>query len=146
MVVLGDQAPLSQPRQLRCPVATENRIRAGADAAMGYPRFGMLRLGVPAVRAELPPPTRAQTKQSGGELASGGRTTRAQNAAVQVGALRTALSQHARCHPQQLQPPTPSRLTRHAAGLPSRGSQPMARRGHGSVTACYASYLLACRR
>jgi hypothetical protein len=23
-------------------VATENRIRAGADAAMGYPRFGML--------------------------------------------------------------------------------------------------------
>src|SRR5215469_15696309 len=26
------------------PVATENRIRAGADAAMGYPRFGMLDL------------------------------------------------------------------------------------------------------
>src|SRR5438270_13415094 len=24
------------------PVATENRIRAGADAAMGYPRFGMI--------------------------------------------------------------------------------------------------------
>src|SRR6516165_6572003 len=29
----------------RCrPVATENRIRAGADAAMGYPRFAMLDL------------------------------------------------------------------------------------------------------
>ena len=28
----------------RIPVATENRIRAGADAAMGYPRFGMLDL------------------------------------------------------------------------------------------------------
>ena len=28
----------------RTPVATENRIRAGADAAMGYPRFGMLDL------------------------------------------------------------------------------------------------------
>ena len=29
-----------------CPtvVATENRIRAGADAAMGYPRFGMIDL------------------------------------------------------------------------------------------------------
>jgi hypothetical protein len=26
------------------PVATENRIRAGADAAMGYPRFGMIDL------------------------------------------------------------------------------------------------------
>ena len=25
-------------------MATENRIRAGADAAMGYPRFGMLDL------------------------------------------------------------------------------------------------------
>src|SRR6516162_11150682 len=61
----------------------------------------------PAIRAELPPPTRAQTKQSGGELASAGATTRAQNAAVQVGALRTAISQHARRHPQHLQPPTP---------------------------------------
>ena len=26
------------------PVATENRIRAGADAEIGYPRFGMLDL------------------------------------------------------------------------------------------------------
>jgi hypothetical protein len=26
------------------PVATENRIRAGAAAAIGYPRFGMLDL------------------------------------------------------------------------------------------------------
>ena len=26
------------------PVATENRIRDGADAAMGYPRFAMLDL------------------------------------------------------------------------------------------------------
>jgi hypothetical protein len=26
------------------PVATENRIRAGADAVMGYPRFGMIDL------------------------------------------------------------------------------------------------------
>jgi hypothetical protein len=28
----------------RTPVATENRIRAGADAAMGYPRFAMIDL------------------------------------------------------------------------------------------------------
>ena len=30
--------------QQRGPVATENRIRDGADAAMGYPRFAMLDL------------------------------------------------------------------------------------------------------
>ena len=29
---------------MRWPVATENRIRAGADAAIGYPGFGMLDL------------------------------------------------------------------------------------------------------
>jgi putative transposase len=58
-----------------------------------------------------------------------GATTRAQNAAVQVGALRAALSQHARRHPQHLQPPTPPRLKHHAADLPSRGGQPVARRG-----------------
>jgi hypothetical protein len=28
----------------RSSVATENRIRAGTDAAMGYPRFGMIDL------------------------------------------------------------------------------------------------------
>src|SRR5215471_10377093 len=32
------------PKRWPDPVATENRIRAGADAAMGYPRFGMLDL------------------------------------------------------------------------------------------------------
>ena len=30
-------------------------------------------------------------------------------------------------------------VSRHAADLPSRGSRPMARRGHGSVTVCSAS-------
>jgi len=47
------------------------------------------------------------------------------------------LSMHAAIH-------NPFNLQRHlaldAADLPSRGSQPMARRGHGSVTVCYASY------
>src|SRR5215831_3934023 len=36
--------PTDPPRELTTRVATENRIRAGADAAMGYPRFGMLDL------------------------------------------------------------------------------------------------------
>jgi transposase-like protein len=105
-----------------------DKLRSYASA---FRRLGLSRLHQP----------RARTKQSGGELASGGATTRAQNAAVQVGALRTALSQHACRHPQHLQPPTPSRLTRHAADLPSRGSQSMARRGHGRVIVCSASYL-----
>ena len=35
---------LSWIRQHTVPVATENRIRAGADVAIGYPRFGMLDL------------------------------------------------------------------------------------------------------
>jgi hypothetical protein len=112
--------------------AQETRLRA---EIAGNRQAALLHLGVPANRAELPPPTRAQTKQSGGELASGGATTRAQNAAVQVGALRTALSQHAYCHPQHLQPPTPSRLTRHAADLPSRGGERMAERSRGRMIA-----------
>src|SRR5215831_15953760 len=47
----GCAAPVGRPDVRTCarswsanrqqPVATENRIRAGADAAMGYPRFGM---------------------------------------------------------------------------------------------------------
>ena|SRR6516164_4928529 len=102
-------------------VAQETRLRA---EIAGHRQAALLRLGVPAITAELSPPTRTQTKQSGGELASGGATTRAQNAAVQVGALCAALSQHACGHPQHLRPPTPSRLTRHAAGLPSRGGRP----------------------
>ena len=32
------------PSGLQIPVATENRIRDGADTAMRYPRFGMLDL------------------------------------------------------------------------------------------------------
>ena len=40
-VALGLVLPLSSST---LPVATEHRIRAGADAAMGYPRFGMLDL------------------------------------------------------------------------------------------------------
>jgi hypothetical protein len=43
-------SPDTSPARTECldifspPVATENRIWAGADAAMGYPRFGMLDL------------------------------------------------------------------------------------------------------
>src|SRR5215471_497549 len=69
---------------------------------------------------------RAAQKQSSRELASAGATTRVQNAAVQVGSLRPAFSQHARRRSQHLQSSTPSRITLDAPDLSSRGSEPMA--------------------
>ena len=48
-----------------------------------------------------------------------GAAARAQDAAVQVGSLRPAVSQHARRRPQHLQSPTPSRLALDAPDPPS---------------------------
>src|ERR1700746_3498325 len=76
---------------------------------------------------------KAQKKQSGGELASGGATTRAQAAAVQISPIRPGLPQHARRCPQHLQLSTPSRLTIYAADFPSRGGGAMVRCGRRSV-------------
>src|SRR5215472_12193907 len=82
--------------------------------------------GVPVSAPDLPTRTRAQAQQSRGEFASSRATTRAQNAAVQISSLRSALPQHA-CHrTQHLQPSTPSRLTLDAPDLPSRGGGSMA--------------------
>jgi hypothetical protein len=74
-------------------------------------------------------------KQSGGELASGGATTRAQNAGLQVGSIGPALPQHACRRPQYLRPSTPSRLALDTADLSSRGREPMAKRNYGRMTA-----------
>ena len=60
------------------------------------------------------------------------------NAAVQVGSLRPAVSQHPRSRPQHLQPSTPSRLALNAPDLPSRGGEPMEKCGYRSVIACSA--------
>jgi hypothetical protein len=60
------------------------------------------------------------------------------NAAVQVGSLCPAFSQHARRRPQHLQPSTPSRLALDAPDLPSRGGEPMEKCGYRSVIACPA--------
>ena len=76
-----------------------------------------------------------RTKQSGGELASGGATTRAQNAGLQVGSIGPALPQHACRRPQYLQPSTPSRLALDTADFSSRGREPMAKRNYGRMTA-----------
>src|SRR6202035_434864 len=86
----------------------------------GHLQAALVRLGVPPMRAELPSRTRAQAKQSGREFASGGATTRAQTATVQIGSIRPTLPRHARRRPQYVQPSTPSHLTVNAADLQSR--------------------------
>src|SRR5438874_5914115 len=57
-------------------------------------------------------------KQSGRKLPISRATTRAQDAAVQVGSIRPTLPQHARRRPQYLQPSTPP-LAVDAPDLPS---------------------------
>ena len=52
-------------------------------------------LGVPALTTELSARTAASEQQSGGELASAYTATRAQDAAVQIGSICSALPQHA---------------------------------------------------
>ena len=67
------------------------------------------------------------------------RRSRAQDAAVQIGSIRSALPQHARRRSQHLQPSTPSRLAVDTADLPSRGDERMAECSRGSVIARPAS-------
>ena len=83
--------------------------------------------------------TGASEQQSGGELASACTATRAQDAAVQIGSICPALSQHACRGPQHLQPSTPSRLAIDAADLSSRSGERMAECGGGNVIAHPAS-------
>src|SRR5204862_371085 len=80
------------------------------------------------------PRARASDEQSRGELVSGGETTRAQAAAVQVGPIRPTLPQHARRRPQYLQPPTPPHFAIHTADLPSRSCCRVARCCRSSMT------------
>src|ERR1700730_12407910 len=78
------------------------------------------------------------TEQSGRKLASGGETTGAQDAAVQIGSIRPALAQHACRRPQQLQPSTPSRVAIHAPDLPGWGGDTVANCRRGRVTGASA--------
>ena len=73
-------------------------------------------------------------EQSGRELASSGPTTRAQDAAVQVGWICPALPQHSRCGPQHLQPATPPHFPIHPADLPSRSYRTVARCRRSGMT------------
>src|SRR5262249_59726524 len=80
--------------------AYETRLRA---EIAGHRQTAILRLRVPASATELSARAGIAGEQSGRKLASGGTTTRAQDAAVQVGSLRPAFSQYARRRSQHLQ-------------------------------------------
>src|SRR5215472_13957285 len=97
--------------------AQEARVRA---EIAGHRQVALLRRGVPASPAYLSASARAAELQSGGKLASGSATTRAQAAALQVASICSALPQHARCGSQHLQPATPPHLPIDIEDLPSR--------------------------
>ena len=59
----------------------------------------LLRVGVPAIRAELTSRTEDQAQQPSRELSSAGATARAQSAPIQVASLRAALPEYA-CDPR----------------------------------------------
>jgi len=101
----------------------------------GDRQAALLCLGVPALTTELSARTGASEQQSRRELASACTATRAQDAVVQIGSIRSALPQHARRRSQHLQPSTPSRLAVDTADLPSRGDARMAECSRGSVIA-----------
>ena len=96
-------------------------------------KAALLRVGVPAIRAELPSRTGDQAQQSSRELSSAGATARAQGAAIQVVSLRAALPEYACRRLQYLQSSTPSRLPIHAAKIPNRCCRAMEKRCHSRM-------------
>ena len=75
------KAPARQPGGAAADVQASQEAGLCTEIA-GDRQAALVRLGVPAIGAELPSRTRAQNEQSGGELASSGATTRAQVAAL----------------------------------------------------------------
>src|ERR1700757_2176347 len=106
--------------------------RISAEVA-GHRQAALLRVGVPAIRAELPSRTGDQAQQSSRELSSAGATARAQGAAIQVASLRAALPEYACRRLQYLQSSTPSRLPIHAAKIPNRCCRAMEKRCHSRM-------------
>ena len=129
MVTLRHKMLAADPREMRALNSTITGLIVVTKQAT------LLRHGVPASTTELPALTGAQKEQSGRKFASGGATTRAQDAAVQIGSTRPAFSQHACRRPQHVQPATPSRLALDAPDLPSRSGDPMADCGCRGVIA-----------
>jgi hypothetical protein len=72
-------------------------------------------------------------KNNRGEFASACAAAGAQDAAVQIGSICTALPQHACRGPQHFQPSTPSGLAINAADLPSQGGERMAECSRGVI-------------
>jgi len=70
--------------------------------AAGHRQAALVCLGVPPITADVPSRTGAETEQSGREFSSGGTTTRAQVAALQIGQIRPTFPEHARRGPPTL--------------------------------------------
>ncbi len=90
-------------------------------------KLGSYASAVSASSPDLPSSAGATGEQSRREFPPSRATARTQNAEVQVGCFCPALSQYARCRPQQFQPPAPSRLPIDPADLQSRGGSAMAK-------------------
>src|SRR6516165_3959755 len=94
-------APTRQPGGAEADAQASQEARISAEVA-GHRQAALLRVGVPAIRAELPSRTGDQAQQSSRELSSAGATARAQGAAIQVASLRAALPEYACRRPQYL--------------------------------------------
>src|SRR5215471_8789330 len=88
------------------------RDNAGLCAeARGYRQAALLCRRVPGAPSDLPSRARAAHEQSRRELAPGCAARGAENAAVQIGRLRTTIPQRPRRRPQHLLPAAPSHLS-----------------------------------
>src|SRR6516165_7086133 len=119
--------PSRQPRGAAADAQASQKAGLCTEIA-GDRQAALVCLGVPAIGVDLPSRTRAQNEQSGREFSSGGATTRAQGAALQIGQIRPTFPEHARPGPQHFQPSTPPDLPIDPADLQSRGSGAMVRR------------------
>jgi len=118
-------APTRQTRSAAVDAQAAQETGLRAEIA-GHRQAALLWLGVSASSADLPSSAGSQKQQSGGELASGGATTRAQDATVQISTIRPRLSQYPCCRPQLFQCSTPPRLPCHAAKPPRRSQRAVA--------------------
>jgi len=80
-------APARHSGSAEADAQASQEARISAEVT-GHRQAALLRVGVPAIRAELPSRTGDQAQQSSRELSSAGATARAQGAAIQAASRR----------------------------------------------------------